>query len=59
VAEALNLDPGFLVSRAALDEVARRNPASAEELAAIPGLRRWQQEVLGDEVMRALRADAR
>ncbi len=55
VAESLGLDPGFLVSRAALDEVARLAPETAEELSRIPGLRRWQVEALGDELLKALR----
>lgn len=59
IADALNLDPGFLVSRAVLEAVARRDPASADELAETPGMRRWQMEVLADEFMRALRAAAR
>jgi ribonuclease D len=59
VADALNLDPGFLVSRAMLDEVARRNPGSVEQFADIPGLRQWQVAVLADEFVRALRAAAR
>jgi ribonuclease D len=59
VAETLNLDPGFLVSRAVLEEVARRDPGSADELAQTPGLRRWQAEVLADAFMHALRPAAR
>ncbi len=59
IAESLNIDPGFLASRAALDDVARLNPTSADELAVIPGLRRWQLEALGEEVVRVLRAEAR
>ncbi|HET8656169.1 MAG TPA: ribonuclease D [Longimicrobiaceae bacterium] len=54
VAEALDLDPGFLISRAVLDEVARRNPANREELLAIPEIRRWQVEAIGDEILRTL-----
>jgi ribonuclease D len=53
-AEALNLDPGFLISRAQLEEIARRNPASREELAATPDVRRWQVEAVGSELLRAL-----
>lgn len=55
-AEELDLDSGFLISRAVLDEVARRNPATLEELAEIPDVRRWQVEALGSELMRALKA---
>lgn len=53
-AERLGLDPGFLISRAQLDEIARRNPASSEELAAIPDVRRWQVEALGEALLAAL-----
>lgn len=55
-AERLGLDPGFMMSRNLLDEIARRNPGSAEELAGIPEVRRWQVEALGDDLLRALAA---
>jgi ribonuclease D len=55
VAEKLNLDPGFVMSRALLEEIARRQPHSPEELQAVPDVRRWQVEVLGDALLRALR----
>jgi ribonuclease D len=55
VAEQLDLDPGFLMSRAVLDEVARRNPRSREELVAIPEVRRWQAEAIGDALLGALK----
>lgn len=54
VAEELDLDPGFLMSRAVLDEIARRNPGSREELLAVPDVRRWQVEAIGDALLRAL-----
>jgi ribonuclease D len=43
------------MSRAMLDEVARRNPASLEELAAIPEIRQWQVAALGEALVQALR----
>ena len=55
VAEKLDLDPGFLMSRAVLDEVARRNPRSAEELLQVPEIRRWQVEAIGEELVKALK----
>lgn len=55
VAETLGLDPGFLMSRAVLDEVARRNPGSPEELLEIPEIRRWQVEALGEPLIASLR----
>lgn len=53
VAEELGLDPGFLVSRAMLDEIARRDPSSMEELLQIPDIRRWQAELLGERLLKA------
>ncbi len=51
----LDLDAGFLISRAVLDDIARRNPASTDELMAIPDLRNWQVEAFGDDILRSLR----
>jgi ribonuclease D len=56
VAEKLQLDPGFLISRAVLDEVAKREPTSLEELSSIPEVRNWQLEAIGEPLLRALRA---
>lgn len=50
----LDLDPGFLISRAMLEEVARREPRTPEELLEVPGVRRWQVEALGDALLQAL-----
>jgi ribonuclease D len=55
VADQLDLDAGFLMSRALLDDIARRNPQSPEELADVPDVRRWQIEALGDRLLAALR----
>lgn len=54
-AAELDLDPGFLMSRATLDEVARRNPGSVEELLEVPEIRRWQVAALGEALVRTLR----
>lgn len=53
-AARLDMDPGVLCSRDRLEAVARRNPATLEELAEIPELRRWQVEVLGPDFLEAL-----
>jgi hypothetical protein len=37
-----------------MEAVARKNPATRAELEAIPELRRWQVEVLGNDYLRAL-----
>ncbi|MFN2565455.1 MAG: ribonuclease D [Gemmatimonadaceae bacterium] len=54
-AQRLDLDPGVLCARDRLEAVARKNPASLEELREVPELRRWQIEVLGEPFVRALR----
>jgi ribonuclease D len=54
-AVALELDPGVLCPRERLEAVARRQPATLDELAQVPDMRRWQAEVMGDELLRALR----
>ena len=51
LADDLDLDPGFLISRSVLDEIARRAPRSVEELSAIEEVRRWQVGLLGDELL--------
>jgi ribonuclease D len=55
-AARLELDPGVLCPRERLEAIARRNPRTLEELAETPELRRWQVEVLGEAVLKALRA---
>jgi len=56
VATDLELDPGVLCPRDRLEAVARRKPESVEELADVPELRRWQVEVLGEQLIGALRS---
>jgi ribonuclease D len=53
-AQRLDLDPGVLCARDRLEAVARKNPATLEQLAQIPELRRWQVELLGEDFVRAL-----
>jgi ribonuclease D len=51
----LDLDPGVLASRERLEGIARAKPTTREELAAVPELRKWQAEVLGDAALRAVK----
>jgi ribonuclease D len=53
-ATRLDLDPGVLCARDRMEAVARRNPATSEELASIPELRRWQARELGEDFLKAL-----
>lgn len=54
-AEELDMDGGFLMSRALLEDVARAQPASPGELRDVPGVRNWQVEALGPALLRTLR----
>jgi ribonuclease D len=54
-AERLQLDPGVLCGRERLELVARKKPHSLDEITAMPELRRWQIEVLGERMIAALR----
>lgn len=53
-AQRLGLDPGFLCAREKLEAIARKRPKTLEELSAIPELRRWQVEVMGAAILRAM-----
>lgn len=53
-AQALGLDRGTLLPNALLLDIARVAPGSPEALAALPGIKRWQVEVLGDELLAVL-----
>jgi len=51
----LDLDPGFVMSRNMLEEVAKARPRTLEELTAVPGVRGWQVEAAGEALLAALR----
>ena len=53
-ATRLELDPGVLCSRERLENVARGGAKTVEDLAAVPDLRRWQIEEMGEGFLRAL-----
>ena len=55
VANQLELDPGFLISRATLEEIGRVQPKTLEELEAVPGVRRWQVEAAGEALLKVIR----
>jgi ribonuclease D len=55
VARALDLDPGVLCSRERLENIARSDAKKPGDLEAVPGLRRWQIEVMGEGFIQALR----
>jgi ribonuclease D len=53
-AEKLGLDPGFSMGRTLLEDVARAKPKDLAALTAVPGVRRWQVQALGESLLRAL-----
>jgi ribonuclease D len=53
-ADELAIDRGTLLPNAVVLEIARREPRTPEELAEVPGLGRWQAEVLGEAMLAAL-----
>ncbi len=55
-AEQLGLDKGVLLSNAQINEIIRSGPRSLEALQAVPGLRNWQAELLGAEILQILGA---
>ena len=55
-AERIPLAPGVLCANGLLEAVARLEPKGVEELAKVEGMRRWQREVLGEDLLRAVTA---
>jgi ribonuclease D len=53
-AEELQIDPGIVINNTALEELARRQPRDEQGLRET-GLKQWQQQVLGEGILRALR----
>ena len=53
-ATRLELDPGVLCSRERLENVARSGAKTLDDLAQVPGVRRWQVEEMGKEFLAAL-----
>lgn len=58
-ADELGVDRGVLMPNATLVEVAQAEPRSTVELERVEGVRRWQVEALGDELLSVLDGDGR
>jgi ribonuclease D len=54
LARRYDLAPGVVCPNGTLEAVARVDPGTAEELAVIPELRRWQLREFGDELLAAI-----
>jgi ribonuclease D len=53
VAERLPLAPGVLCPNGTLEAISRVEPTNVAQLSAVEGMRAWQREVLGEELVRA------
>ncbi|HET7600582.1 MAG TPA: ribonuclease D [Gemmatimonadales bacterium] len=54
LATRVGLAPGVLCPNGTLEAIARTAPRSVEELARVPGIRRWQVEAVGKELLAAV-----
>jgi ribonuclease D len=54
-ARALELDRGVLLSNAQISEIVKEGPRSVEQLRSVPGLKAWQVELLGEEILELVR----
>jgi len=54
LAPKLGLQPGVLCPNGTLEAIARANPRTLEELAAVPELRNWQRREIGRELLAAV-----
>jgi len=52
--EELGLDRGTLMSNAVIVAIAMVEPRTPEELSAVAGIRRWQVEAVGADLLAAL-----
>jgi ribonuclease D len=55
-AAAHDIDPGVLCSRDRLEAIARQLPQTLDEVVSLPGMRRWQVELLGAPLLQAIGA---
>ena len=53
-AEELDMDGGFLMGRALLEEVGKARPRDLEQFAAVQGVRRWQVEALAEALLKVI-----
>ncbi len=58
-AERLDLAPGVLCPNGTLEAVAQARPSTLEEMKALPGIRRWQVNALGTDLLEALGGEKR
>ena len=52
-AERMGLAPGVLCPNGTLEGIARQEPDTVEALLKVPGIRRWQAEEIGEQLLQA------
>lgn len=50
-AKELGLEPGILLNNVLINAVALKTPKSIKDLGEIPGLRKWQEDHFGEEIL--------
>ncbi len=54
-AEAMELDPGLLINNALLETLSRQVPQTPAQLEQVPGLKNWQRQVFGEDLLAVLK----
>lgn len=57
LATRLDLTPGVLCPNATLEAIARTLPSTVDDLRAIPGVRRWQAETVGVDLLAVINSE--
>jgi ribonuclease D len=52
-ANSLGMEPGILLNNALISDLALKHPRSMKEMEGIPGLKKWLQDVFGQEILAA------
>jgi ribonuclease D len=52
-AKDLGMEPGILLNNALINDLALKNPRSVKEMEEIPGLKKWQENLFGQEILAA------
>lgn len=55
-AESLEIDSGVLINNALLETLSRQVPQTSEQLELVPGLKNWQRQVLGGDILTVLKS---
>ena len=56
VSDELGIEASYLMTRALMTRIAERRPRTLDELAALNGVEGWQMDLLGNAVVKAVRA---